>query len=317
MNEYKSFIKRIGLVGFSNILISLSSLIFIPIITKSFTTAEYGVWAQVNTTIALVPNIANLGLPFTMVRFLSAEKDKIKIRESFYLMMLTTFISTVIICGIFILFKSVIANAIFNGSMRILYITVVISFFACMNLMLISYFRTFKKMRKYSLFLVLQTYIGVFISILLVLKGYSIDVVILGLLSGYVVVFILMSILILNYLGVGGVNWSYLKEYLEFALPTVPGNISSWIVDSSDKYVIGMLIGSATVGCYSPGYALGTVIYMFSLPFGIVLPATLPEYYDKNDMEQVDLFLTYSMKFFCYLQYLQPLDSVFYQKQCF
>ena len=79
MSEYVRFIQRIGLVGLTNILISLSSLIFIPIITKSFTTAEYGMWAQVNTTIALVPNIANLGLPYTMVRFLSAEKDKEKI----------------------------------------------------------------------------------------------------------------------------------------------------------------------------------------------------------------------------------------------
>ena len=106
MSEYVRFIQRIGLVGLTNILISLSSLIFIPIITKSFTTAEYGMWAQVNTTIALVPNIANLGLPYTMVRFLSAEKDKEKIKDSFYPMISLTFISTLIICIIFLIFGS-------------------------------------------------------------------------------------------------------------------------------------------------------------------------------------------------------------------
>ena len=87
MNEYVQFVKRIGIVGIANILISLSGLIFIPIITKNFSTADYGVWAQVNTTIALVPNIVNLGLPYTMVRFLAAEKDKSKIKTSFYSMM--------------------------------------------------------------------------------------------------------------------------------------------------------------------------------------------------------------------------------------
>ena len=92
MSEYVRFIQRIGLVGLTNILISLSSLIFIPIITKSFTTAEYGMWAQVNTTIALVPNIANLGLPYTMVRFLSAEKDKEKIKDSFYPMISLSYV---------------------------------------------------------------------------------------------------------------------------------------------------------------------------------------------------------------------------------
>ena len=84
LSQYVKFVQRIGLVGITNILISLSSLIFIPIITKSFSTAEYGMWAQVTTTVALVPNIANLGLPYTMVRFLSSEKDKTKIRGSFY-----------------------------------------------------------------------------------------------------------------------------------------------------------------------------------------------------------------------------------------
>ena len=72
------FIQRIGLVGLTNILISLSSLIFIPIITKSFTTAEYGMWAQVNTTIALVPNIANLGLPLQWLDSYLLRKIKIE-----------------------------------------------------------------------------------------------------------------------------------------------------------------------------------------------------------------------------------------------
>ena len=125
------FVQRIGLVGLTNILISLSGLIFIPIITKSFSTAEYGMWAQVTTTVALIPNIANLGLPYTMVRFLSAEKDKNKIRGSFYSMISVTLLSTLIICGLLLIFRTSIANALFNGNLQILYITALISFFAC------------------------------------------------------------------------------------------------------------------------------------------------------------------------------------------
>ena len=299
------FIQRIGLVGLTNILISLSSLIFIPIITKSFTTAEYGMWAQVNTTIALVPNIANLGLPYTMVRFLSAEKDKEKIKDSFYPMISLTFISTLIICSLFLIFGNTIANALFNGSMQVLYITTAISFFACMNLMLISYFRTFQQMKRYSLFLVLQSYIGVFVSIYLTYAGYNIEynieTVVLGLLTGYVAVFIMMAFLIVKYLGIGIGKWSNLKEQLAFALPTIPSNVSSWVVDSSDKYVIGILIGSVAVGCYSPGYALGSILLMFLSPFAVLLPAVLPEYYEKGDIGEVDKYLSYSMKYYLLL----------------
>ena len=301
MSEYVRFIQRIGLVGLTNILISLSSLIFIPIITKSFTTAEYGMWAQVNTTIALVPNIANLGLPYTMVRFLSAEKDKEKIKDSFYPMISLTFISTLIICSLFLIFGNTIANALFNGSMQVLYITTAISFFACMNLMLISFFRTFQQMKRYSLFLVLQSYIGVFVSIYLTYSGYNIETVVLGLLTGYVAVFIMMAFLIVKYLGIGIGKWSNLKEHLAFALPTIPSNVSSWVVDSSDKYVIGILIGSVAVGCYSPGYALGSILLMFLSPFAVLLPAVLPEHYEKGDIREVDKYLSYSMKYYLLL----------------
>ena len=295
------FIQRIGLVGLTNILISLSSLIFIPIITKSFTTAEYGMWAQVNTTIALVPNIANLGLPYTMVRFLSAETDRERIKDSFYPMITLTFISTVIICLLFLIFGNTIANALFNGSMQVLYITTAISFFACMNLMLISYFRTFKQMKRYSLFLVLQSYIGVFVSIYLTYAGYNIETVVLGLLTGYVAVFLMMAFLIVRYLGIGMGKWSNLKEQLAFAIPTIPSNVSSWVVDSSDKYVIGILIGSVAVGCYSPGYALGSILLMFLSPFAVLLPAILPEHYEKGNIAEVDKYLSYSMKYYLLL----------------
>ena len=301
MSEYVRFIQRIGLVGLTNILISLSSLIFIPIITKSFTTAEYGMWAQVNTTIALVPNIANLGLPYTMVRFLSAEKDKETIKDSFYPMISLTFISTLIICLLFLIFGNAIANALFNGSMQVLYITTAISFFACMNLMLISFFRTFQQMKRYSLFLVLQSYIGVFVSIYLTYAGYNIETVVFGLLTGYVAVFIMMAFLIVKYLGIGIGKWSNLKEQLAFALPTIPSNVSSWVVDSSDKYVIGILIGSVAVGCYSPGYALGSILLMFLSPFAVLLPAVLPEHYEKGDIAEVDKYLSYSMKYYLLL----------------
>ena len=300
MDEYVQFIKRIGIVGIANILISLSGLIFIPIITKNFSTADYGVWAQVNTLIALVPNIVNLGLPYTMVRFLAAEKDKEKIKESFYSMMALVLASTLVMIAVFLIFSTQIANALFDGSMQIMLIVTVISFLACLNLMLLSYFRTFQQISYYSLFLVLQTYIGVGVSIILTLMNYPIEIVVLGLLSGYLFVFIVMAILIFCQLGFTA-KFKNLKDELKFAIPTVPNNVSSWVVDSSDKFVIGIFLGSVAVGCYSPGYALGSILLMFLTPFAVLLPAVLPEYFEAGDMDKVNTFLTYSMKYYLLL----------------
>ena len=297
MDEYIQFIKRIGIVGIANILISLSGLIFIPIITKNFSTSDYGVWAQVNTLIALVPNIVNLGLPYTMVRFLAAQKDKKIIQQSFYSMMALVLASTIVMVVVFLVFSTQIANALFDGSLQIMLIVTVISFLACLNLMLLSYFRTFQQISYYSLFLVLQTYIGVGVSIVLTLLNHPIEIVVLGLLSGYLIVFIAMVFLIIRQLGFT-VRFKNLKEELKFAIPTIPNNVSSWVVDSSDKFVIGIFLGTAAVGCYSPGYALGSILLMFLTPFAVLLPAVLPEYFESGDTEKVDTFLTYSLKYY-------------------
>ena len=297
MDEYVKFIKRIGVVGIANILISISGLIFIPIITKSFSTADYGVWSQVNTFVSLVPNIVNLGLPYTMVRFLAAEKDKMIIRQSFYSMMLLVLASTIVMILVLLVFSPQIAQALFDGSMQIMYIVIVMAFFACLDLMLLSYFRTFQQITIYSTFLVLQTYIGVVFSIILTWMHQPIDVVVLGRLSGFFLVFVAMAILIVRELGFT-TKLKGLKEELKFAIPTVPNNVSSWVVDSSDRIVIGVFLGSVAVGCYSPGYSLGNIVLMFLTPFAVLLPAVLPEYYEKGDMEKVDTFLTYSLKYY-------------------
>ncbi|MCL2687404.1 MAG: polysaccharide biosynthesis C-terminal domain-containing protein [Methanobrevibacter sp.] len=298
MNEYKNFVQRIGLVGITNILISLSALIFIPIITKNFSVADYGIWAQVNVTIALLPNLANLGLPYTMVRFLSSENDKNRIKDSFYSMLSVVIGTSLAISLILIIFKNPIANSIFGGNINVLYIVAMISFFASMNLMLINFFRTFQQIKRYSLFLVLQSYIGVALSSYLALTGYNIEMVVLGLFVGYFAVFIMMVLIIKGHLGLSIPKFKNLKEELEFAIPTIPSNISSWVVDSSDKYVIGIFLSSAAVGFYSPGYALGSILLMFLSPFALLLPAVLPKYFEEGNLKKVNTFLKYSMKYF-------------------
>ena len=86
MNSYKLFVKRIGLLGITNFLVVLNTIILIPILTKNLSTSDYGIWIQVITTNFLITSFVSLGLPYTMVRFLSAETDRKKIQDGFYSM---------------------------------------------------------------------------------------------------------------------------------------------------------------------------------------------------------------------------------------
>jgi O-antigen/teichoic acid export membrane protein len=81
-------------------------------------------------------------------------------------------------------------------------------------------------------------------------------------------------------------------------LPLVAGSLSSWVTNSSDVYLIGLFLGAAAVGYYSPGYSLGRAITMFSTPFIIMLPPLLSKHYDENNLNEVRTTLTYSWKYY-------------------
>ena len=125
MTESKLLIQRIGLVGATNLLLGLSSIILLPILTKILTIADYGVWAQISVTVALVPGIATLGLPFTMTRFLPSARTKEEIQEIFYSIVFIILISSGLVCLLIYFFSGSVASILFDNNIiivKILYL---------------------------------------------------------------------------------------------------------------------------------------------------------------------------------------------------
>jgi len=298
MGEYKLFAKRIGLIGLSNLLVNLSGVILLPILTKNLPIEEYGVYAQIIVTIGLIPSIALLGLPYTMVRFLAEEKDRERIREGFYsIYFIVLFMSAIAALALF-LSSNLIASLLFDGDQTVVKILSGIIFVECSNTSLYNYFRTFQQMKRYSLFMLIQTILNMLLIAYFVLSGYGIKGVAIGILITRVSIFIVMAIPIIAKIGVKIPEFANTREYLAFGIPTVPANLSSWLINSSDRYIIGILMGTAFVAYYSPGYTLGFMISMFVAPLRFILPATLSKYYDSNDKATSGAFLKYSLKYF-------------------
>jgi O-antigen/teichoic acid export membrane protein len=93
-------------------------------------------------------------------------------------------------------------------------------------------------------------------------------------------------------------NFKHARQHLAYGLPLVPGNLSSWVVNSSDRYLIAFFLGAAAVGYYSPGYAIGAALGMLSTPLATLLPPVLAKHYDENNIADVRTILTYSLKWY-------------------
>ena len=234
LDSYKLFIQRIGLVGITNILVVLTSLILTPILTKTLPITDYGLWVQVNTTYLLLTGFNALGLPFTMVRFLSSEKDKKIIEETFYSLATLILILSSITSLILFYFSKPISEILFNGNAEIVIITSLIIFFGSLNLFFIDYFRTFGRMKIYSSLLIVQAYLTLgLVSYFTILRKGILLIVSALLITQIVISLVTVPIIIWN-IGLKIPKFGNIKKYLIFGLPTIPSSLSYWMVDSSD-----------------------------------------------------------------------------------
>ncbi len=298
MTEYHQFARRIGLIGATNLLISLSGLILLPILTKTLPIEEYGTYIQVTVTIGLVPGVVMLGLPYTMVRFLAAAKSREEIQEGYYSIVGVTVVTAGLASLALFILAEPIAAVLFDNRVAITRILAAIVFLECMNGLQYNYFRTFQQIKRYSSLTFFKTCLQLALVGALVLAGYGILGATIGLLVTNLVLLLIMGILIVSEIGVTVPKFRHLREYLSFGLPTVPGDLSSWVVNSSDRYVIALFLGTAYVGYYSPGYTLGNMVNMFIAPLSFMLPAVLSKHYDEGNLNDVKTVLMYSMKYF-------------------
>lgn len=298
MSGYKLLAQRIGLLGISNVLFNISGIILLPILTKSLSVENYGIWVQVGVTVGLLPILINLGLSNSMIRYLAAEKKREGIQEGFYSITITILFSSLIVTACILLLSEQIAGILFNNNLFVSRMLPIIILLECLNLNILVFFRTMHQIKRYSLFQVAKTYLNVALVGFFVVSGYDIFGAMIGLLISTAVSFLVMTFLVVYEIGFKIPKFNKLREYFAFGLPTLPGNLSWWVTSSSDRYIIGIFLGSAFVGYYQPAYVLGNIITMFSAPMQLFLPAALSKYYDEGRVPDVESVLSHSMKYF-------------------
>lgn len=296
--SYLKFAKDLGITGITNALVALSGLVTLPILTKVLGVSDYGIWIQIQVTLSLLPTLANLGLPYTLVRFLPGEQSKEIVRDGYYSVFTLVLVVSSIISIIMFLCADSIAGLL-GCSGKMIWILSVILPVECLIGVCIAVLRAFQMINLYAFFIIIKTYgeVALIAFLLLVWKQGLVEVLIASL-GIRVVIFIALFILIGFKINICIPRFSQIKEYLLFGLPTVPGNISSWVTNASDRYIIGYFLSAVYVGYYSPGYSLGGIIGMFAMPIGFIMPAVLSELYDTGRISQVRSYMKYTMKYF-------------------
>lgn len=270
----------------------------LPILSKNLGIQEYGIWNQFTVTLTLIPAIAALGLPYTLVRFFSASKNLEEIKEAFYTILAMITVGCGSIAILIAIFSGFISNMLFSGNTFVTLVLALTLLISGLILLSFDYFRTFDQMRTYSIFSFLQAILTVVIVAFFVLNGADISGAVLGMLITQIIILIGMYAIIIRQIGFKLPKFHNLSEYLNFGLPTIPSNISFWVLDITDRYLIGILLGLSFVGYYSAGYLLGSIISILLSPFYTILLPILAQYHVENETFKIKSLLNHSIKFF-------------------
>jgi O-antigen/teichoic acid export membrane protein len=297
--EYKSYAKDIGLIAGAQIAVALLHFARLPILTKWLGASSYGTWSLIWVTIVLVTPLTTLGLGMAMVRFMAAEKDKAKIRESFMSVLVTTLIVGVVISLILVLFSDLFATSIIGdansaylvrlGSLMIL--TQALSHIA------IRFFQTYRQMKWYSALMVIKAAAQLGLIAGLLLLGWEVKGVIIAVLASDILCLVIALSVALKQTGLQFPRFTELKGYLKYGLPLVPSTAILWIIHSSDRYMIGYFMQTKDVGIYTAAYSLASVLALMLTAIVTVLLPTVSKSYDRSEIDKTKAYLKHSLRY--------------------
>jgi O-antigen/teichoic acid export membrane protein len=298
ISEFRLFTQRVGLVGLVSVISALSNMVLLPVLTKNMPLADFGIWSQVNVTLGLVSTLMLLGLPDAFTRYAAATTGKAELQERFYAIFFMILIWGSIIALLFSGLSKMFAAALFHDNEAVSQLVPLIILIHSLNILLTYYFRTAQKMKKYSLFSLLTVLFDLALITLFASAGQGILGAVMALLLSRATLFSLMLLLVIRDIGVTVPKFKDARAYLIFGLPLVPSILSNWVINSSDRFVINMMLGTASVAVYSPGYILGNIIGMFIGPIGLILPVSLSKYHDESREDLVALILNRSLRYY-------------------
>jgi len=291
------FARNIGVISFINILVALKGVILLPILTKSLSVAQYGVYSQVMISLGLSTPLLTLGLPYALIRFVAGKTHKRDIQESIYSTSLVILAFSIVCSLLLVLFAPFFSNLLKIPPILLNFLAITITLEA-LNSVFLNTLIAFQKIKTYSWIMLFYIFGEIGFCAFALQVGWGLYGVVLMFMLVRMIAFCIMLTLMITYHGISWPRFTEIKEYLKFGLPATSSNISYWVLASSDRYIIGILLGVLYVGYYSPAYSIGNLLNFFIFPFSLLLPAVLSQQFDHNNTETVKQYLQYSLKYF-------------------
>ena len=313
MNKYKKLALNTLIFSIGSFSSKLLSFLLVRFYTEYLTRTETSTFDLVCQTANLLVPIATLSITEGVIRYgLDAKYDK---KQIYSIGFFTTLLGCLIIIPVLPLTGMIPELKSYTV---ILFIYLLASGFRMLN----QYFlRATGKVKLFAVDGIFTTFTMLILNVLFIAvfrwgaMGYVLSIVISDALSSVFICFFSKN---LKYLQFKNIDKTLAKDMIKYSIPLIPTFILWWIVSSSDKYMIRLMLNPESNGIYSVSYKIPTIISIVSTIFFQAWQMSAITEYNSEDTEKFysQIFSAYQSILFIasagILMILTPLSKLLF-----
>ncbi len=287
----RRLIKSTGIYALASVANPLTTLVLAPFLTYHLSPSDYGILTIINISISLTAGITQLGLASAFFRAygydFTARQDKLDVvATATTLLCLTS--TCVAVAGA--LMSSAIASILFGQSRAGSYIILagVVVLLQNLTIPAMAWLRVESRALSYSLLTFVNVLVTLVATIFLTgILHWGVSGVIIANGCGYACIVLCTLPIIVLRAGIK-IRTDILRNLLSFGLPLVLNFASYWILQLSDRYLLGLFASLAETARYAVAYNLGSAISVVIMgPFALAWPATVFTIAKREDATRV------------------------------
>jgi O-antigen/teichoic acid export membrane protein len=268
-DSIKRLTKHSAVYGVGHIITRAVNFLLLPLYTHKLSTDEFGVSAVLFTFLALMTILYTFGLDAAFLRFFILSTEPQKRQQIFS----TAFWSVVVIASAFTavicIFAPAISVLLISKSFyaEVIRLVGLILLFDALAFLPFLYLRAEEKSIKYILLKFINVLINIALNIYyIVYLNRGVEGIFLANLGASVITFLLLLPILFRQISMSFVNAEF-RELINFGLPYLPSAFAVVILETSDRLILGKLVGLDVAGVYSAGHKLGIFMSLIVAAF--------------------------------------------------
>ena len=261
-------ITNTSLYTIGNILPQAVGFILLPIYTRYLSPADYGIVNSMQVLSTILAVLFTLAVDRSILRLYFDYKTNKDKRDYLGTITISIFFISISVLLLLFVFKGIVGQIYKSIEFYPFYVYAILtSFFAVFAIVPKIYFQINEKAGKYIFFSILQFLLSTGFILWFIIGERSGAA---GMLKGKMFANIIIAPVFI-YVSYRTINFTFktkiLKKSLAFSLPMIPGLLSAWILNLSDRIFIERYFNLHDVGIYSLGYKIAGLVLVFTGAF--------------------------------------------------